>query len=159
MGVLFALCAVLSWLESLVTPLLALPPGVKAGLSNIVVMVALTVLSPQDAFVLAVLKSAFVLITRGAMAGLLSICGGLASVLAMTLLLKVLRRPPPSNALLGVCGAVVHNMSQLVIAAIIFGNVGTLYYAPVLIISGVITGLLTAMLFSLVQKIDMHNFK
>ena len=41
LGMLFALAMVLSWLEGLVTPLLGLPPGVKPGLANIVVMYAL----------------------------------------------------------------------------------------------------------------------
>lgn len=41
MGLLFALSVVLSFLEGTLTPLLGLPPGVKLGLANVVVMYAL----------------------------------------------------------------------------------------------------------------------
>ena len=40
-GMLFALAIALSYLESLVSPLLGLMPAIKLGLSNIVVMYAL----------------------------------------------------------------------------------------------------------------------
>ena len=37
-GVLFALALALSFLASIITPLLGLMPGIKLGLSNVVVM-------------------------------------------------------------------------------------------------------------------------
>lgn len=40
-GLLFALAMALSFMESAITPLLGLIPGVKIGLANIVVMYAL----------------------------------------------------------------------------------------------------------------------
>ena len=40
-GMLFALAIALSYLESLVSPLLGLMPAIKLGLSNIVVMLSL----------------------------------------------------------------------------------------------------------------------
>ena len=73
MGLLFALSVVLSFLEGTLTPLLGLPPGVKLGLANVVVMYALFFLGRGSAFTLVLLKSFFVLLTRGAMAGALSL--------------------------------------------------------------------------------------
>lgn len=57
MGLLFALSVVLSFLEGTLTPLLGLPPGVKLGLANVVVMYALFFLGRGSAFTLVLLKS------------------------------------------------------------------------------------------------------
>ena len=51
-GMLFALAIALSYLESLVSPLLGLMPAIKLGLSNIVVMYALLFLRTRPALLL-----------------------------------------------------------------------------------------------------------
>ena len=76
---LFALAIALSYLESLVSPLLGLMPAIKLGLSNIVVMYALLFLRTRTALLLVVLKALFAFLTRGATAGFLSLCGGALS--------------------------------------------------------------------------------
>ena len=65
-GMLFALAIALSYLESLVSPLLGLMPAIKLGLSNIVVMYALLFLRTRTALLLVVLKALFAFLTRGA---------------------------------------------------------------------------------------------
>lgn len=75
-GMLFALAIALSWLESMVSPLLGLMPAIKLGLSNIVVMYALLFLRTRTAVLLVVLKALFAFLTRGVTAGFLSLCGG-----------------------------------------------------------------------------------
>ena len=85
-GMLFALAIALSWLESMVSPLLGLMPAIKLGLSNIVVMYALLFLRTRTAVLLVVLKALFAFLTRGVTAGFLSLCGG-ALALAVYLLL------------------------------------------------------------------------
>ena len=84
-GMLFALAMVLAWLESLLAPVLGLPPGVKPGLANVVVMYALFFASPWQALLLVLLKAGFGLLTRGGVAGLLSLAGGLLSLGVMLL--------------------------------------------------------------------------
>lgn len=86
MGLLFALAMALSFLESLLPALPMLPPGIRLGLSNIVTMYALFVLGPVSGYTIAVLKSLFVLLTRGAVAAAMSASGGIASVTVMLLL-------------------------------------------------------------------------
>ena len=87
MGMLFALAIVLSFVESLITPLLGLMPAIKLGLSNIVVMYALLFLPKRYAAGLVLLKALFAFLTRGATAGLLSLMGGGLSFLVLCLLL------------------------------------------------------------------------
>ena len=142
-GMLFALAIVLSLVEGMVTPLLGLPPGIKIGLANIVVMYALFFLGRGQALSLVLLKSFFVLLTRGASAGALSLAGGLLS-LAVMLLLTLSPKHQPSYFILSVAGAVSHNLGQLLMASLWLQTAFSLAYAPVLILSGIGMGALTA---------------
>ena len=162
MGLLFALSVVLSFLEGTLTPLLGLPPGVKLGLANVVVMYALFFLGRGSAFTLVLLKSFFVLHTRGAMAGALSLGGGLLSLGVMAVL--CLFRSRPSVFILSVCGAITHNFGQLlVINLLMTQSVYTLYYAPVLLLSGLGMGALTSVglkaLLPALEKLGFQRFQ
>ena len=53
---------------------------------------------------------------------------------------------------ISVSGGVSHNIGQLAVAALIVENLSILYYAPVLLVSGVITGLLIGFLTQEVLK-------
>ena len=156
MGLLFALSVVLSFLEGTLTPLLGLPPGVKLGLANVVVMYALFFLGRGSAFTLVLLKSFFVLLTRGAMAGALLSLGVMAVL--------CLFRSRPSVFILSVCGAITHNFGQLlVINLLMTQSVYTLYYAPVLLLSGLGMGALTSVglkaLLPALEKLGFQRFQ
>jgi heptaprenyl diphosphate synthase len=77
----------------------------------------------------------------GNMAGLLySISGGLLSVLAMILLFK-LKRPFFSIVAVSVFGAVFHNIGQITAASIIVTDLRISFYLPILLLSGVASGI------------------
>ncbi|MDO5601269.1 MAG: Gx transporter family protein [Oscillospiraceae bacterium] len=143
-GMLFALACVLSVAESVLTAPLMLPPGIKLGLANIVVMYAFLLLGKGPAFLLVVLKAAFSLLTRGVTAGFLSFCGGAASFLIL-LLLHWLCRQKESFWFLSVSGAIGHNLGQIIAASVLLGT-GVYGYAPVLVLSGAVVGTLTSVL-------------
>lgn len=156
-GMLFAVAIAFSWLEAAVAPMLGLPPGVKLGLANIVVLYALLFTSRWQALMLVVLKAGFAMMTRGGTAGLLSGAGGLLSLGAMLLLLMVFKQP--SITLLSVTGAIVHNLGQLAVVAFWIGT-ATVYYLPILLVSGVGMGVLTAVsLRALMPAFERMNFK
>ena len=160
-GMLFALAMVLSFLESTLSPLLGLPPGVKLGLANVVVMYALFFLGKRDAVLLAVLKAGFAFFTRGATAAVLSLTGGLLSVGIMALLTLFKNRP--SLFILSVCGAVAHNFGQLIALNFVFTqSIYTFYYAPVLLISGLVMGAGTStslkLLLPALEKLGLKNY-
>ena len=142
-GMLFALAMALSFLESVIAPMLGLAPGIKIGLANVVVMYALFFMGKRQALILALLKSFFVLLTRGAVAGLLSLSGGLLSLAVMVLLSLLPWKP--TYFILSVCGAVAHNMGQLTVASFLLSSVFTFGYAPVLLVSGLVMGGITSM--------------
>ncbi len=143
-GVLFALALVLGFFENFLAGLLALPPGVKPGLANIVVMFCLLCLSRRQALLLVLLKAGFGFLTRGLVAGALSGAGGLLSFVVMVLLMR-LPGSGVSVLLVSVAGALAHNLAQLLVVSLLFGQTA-LVYLPVLLVSGVAMGCLTALL-------------
>lgn len=143
MGLLLALALVLNLVEGMLPALPAMPPGVKMGLSNIVVLYCVLYMGRKDALTVAVLKSGFVFLTRGFSAGFISLCGGLLSVGVMAL---TARSEKISILMKSVLGALAHNLGQLTAAAIYLQSFYTFYYAPVLALSGILMGTLTALL-------------
>ena len=87
-GLLGALALVLGILENLLPPLPGMPPGAKAGLSNLVTMFAAGAIGLPAALFIAAIKGLFAFLTRGVSAGLMSLCGGLLSTLIMGILWK-----------------------------------------------------------------------
>ena len=140
-AMLFALSIVLAIIEGML-PAPNSVPGVKLGLSNIVVMFTLLNLKKTDAVMIAFLKSGFVLLTRGTIAGLLSLSGGLSSVIVMSLLL-VIFRGRATYVGLSVLGAIFHNLGQVAVASLIL-ETSLWFYFPVLLISGIISGVVTS---------------
>lgn len=142
-GMLFALAMALSFVEgTLVIP--GLLPGMKLGLANIVVMYALFFLGPKQALFLDLLKALFMFLVTGWTAGFLSLCGGLLSLAVMGLL-YYLPRTRPTWFILSVCGALAHNVGQLLGVSVVLSSKLSLYYAPVMLVLGLVMGALTAM--------------
>ena len=119
-GLLFALAMALSFIEGTLT-IPGLLPGMKLGLANIVVMYALFFMGPRQALVLDVLKALFVFLVSGFTAGFLSLCGGLLSLLVMWVLYYLLP-VRPTWFILSVCGALAHNIGQLLGAGVIISS-------------------------------------
>ena len=150
MGLMLALAAALQFLESMIP--IPLPLGVKPGISSIVVMVVLVKFGFLSAMTLAVLKSGFVFITRGATAFCMSVSGGVLSVAVMGAVLILSRRSKNGTGILlmSVLGGVSHNIGQLAAASVFMGSVMTFSYLPVLVIAGIISGMFTGTVFKFV---------
>lgn len=101
----------------------------KLGLANIVVMYALVFMKRRQALALVLLKAGFSLFVRGATAGLLSLCGGMLSWAVMCLLLSL--PTPVTGYIFSVCGALAHNIGQLLGAVTVLGSAMALGYAPI----------------------------
>ncbi len=155
-GLLLALALVMSWLEQMIPILPGLPPGVKLGLSNIIVMYCLFCLGLPSALAVALLKAGFVFLTRGLTAGVLSASGALLSLLVMWLL----SRFKVSYLLLSMMGAIAHNLGQLLAVSLWLSLQFFSYYLPILILSGLGMGLLTGLtlriLMPALRRISPH---
>ena len=144
MGLMFALAMAFSYLESMVV-VPGVLPGIRLGLSNLVTMYCLFFLGKKAGCTMALMKSLFVLMTRGAVAGMLSLAGGLMSVAAI-ILAGWLSHHHLHYITLSIIGAVAHNMGQLLMAKWVT-NMFLYYYIPVLILAGMAVGFLTGKLF------------
>ncbi len=145
LGLLFALAIALSVVEGLIPSLPFMPVGVKLGLSNIVVMFCLFRFKGRDVLLLIILKSVFALLTRGGTAMLLSLCGGVCSVVVMVVLLRLFRERI-SLLMVSVFGGVFHNLGQYLMVMVLFSNGYVIWYLPVLILGGIISGSITAVI-------------
>ena len=128
---------VLSWLENLI-PLSVTVPGVKLGLTNLVVLFALYRMSTTDAITISLIRVLLVSITFGnAFAFAYSFAGAVLSFLIMWSLKKSERF---SSVGVSVAGGVGHNFGQIIVAAIVLENSGIFFYLPTLMLSGTIAG-------------------
>ena len=151
-GLLIALAFVLSYVETLI-PVAAVSffvPGMKIGLANIVVMVALYTLGARDAFILSLIRIVLVGLTFGNTVSMIySLSGGMLSYLVM-LLLKLTGKF--TMVTVSIAGGIFHNVGQILMAALVLENTGVIGYLPVLAVSGTVTGLLIGLLGGEVTK-------
>ena len=144
MAMLFALAIVLSFVESLIAPMFALPPGVKLGLGNIVVMYCMVYMGYSSAFQVSALKGLFSFLTRGFTAGVLSFTGGMFSIIIMYVLRRLFGEKI-NYYTMSVFGALFHNIGQLGVAAAVMETTVAFAYLPWLLIAGVCAGLFTGL--------------
>jgi len=124
-------------------PLEIAVPGVRLGLPNIVILALLYLFLPSDVIFVVILKCVLTAMLGGNFISLaLSLTGSLLSFAVMSALIKMAgSRISPVGV--SVAGAVFHNIGQIIAASYILGNFAVLALLPVLLVSGVITGVLT----------------
>ena len=136
-ALLTALAMVLSWLESLV-PVSAAAPGVKLGLTNLVVIFALYRMGLRAAAAVSLARVGLVSMTFGnAYSFAYSLAGAALSLAVMALLRRTGR-----FSILGVsvAGGVSHNIAQSLVAMAALGTGRLAWYLPALLVSGVAAG-------------------
>lgn len=148
-GMLVALAFVLSYVEALI-PISLGVPGVKMGLANLVVMVALYTLGAGQAFVLSMVRIVLVGFTFGSMASMMySLAGGLLSFVVMAISKRL---DLFSQKGVSILGGVFHNIGQILMAMAVVENGKLIYYLPVLLISGVLAGIAIGIVASMITK-------
>lgn len=160
-GVMIALAFVLSYLESFIPINAIIPiPGVKLGFANIVVLFALYTLKIQDAIIIAIIRVFLSgLLFGNPMTIAYSLCGCALSLTVMYFAKKT------KLSIVGVSmlGGIFHNIGQLIMAVILTHTSRIAYYLPVLLVSGMITGLLMGfaarMVIDRINKINKTKHK
>ena len=148
-GLCIALAFVLSYVESLFPTFIAVP-GVKLGLTNLVVLIALVKIGKKDAFFINMIRILLVGLTFGTAFSLLySFAGGILSFLVMMLFYGKNRF---SVIGVSVAGGVAHNVGQILVAMMVLESKALVYYLPVLILSGTLAGVVVGILCGEVVK-------
>lgn len=140
-ALLLALAVVLGYIEAVVLPPLPVP-GLRMGLANIAVVVALAAFGPRAAALVSLGRVVLVALAAGSLAGptfALSLGGALMALAAML----AVHAAGQAFSVLGwsVAGSAAHVAAQLLIAALLVGSHAPLALMPVLLGLSVPVGL------------------
>ena len=136
-GVFTTLALIFSYVETLI-PIQFGIPGVKLGLANLIIVIALYRMKLSEAYLLSIVRVLLAGFIFGNYFSIIySLAGGLLSLTVMALL-----RKKGGFSVIGVsiAGGVFHNIGQLIIASVIVETFSVMYYVPVLLIAGLVTG-------------------
>jgi len=148
LGMFLALAMIFSYVETLI-PVIVSIPGIKLGLANGLILIILYLYGPRKAAVISIARVLLsALLFSGLYALMYSAAGAVLSLLVMSLFYK--KENVFSSVGIGMLGGVAHNMAQIAIAFFITKTAGLVYYIPVLMVSGMLTGALTGFLSKLV---------
>ena len=146
-ALLVTVMLMLGYVESLVPTGV---PGIKLGLSNSVLILAIVWLGVPTAFALMIVKvllSGFLF--SGVNAMLYAFAGGLLSMLVMCVLYKT---KAFSLTPVAMAGAVAHNVGQVVLAMLILETGKLVFYMAILMLVGLVTGFVTGTVASILIK-------
>ena len=155
-----ALALIFSYVESLIPFHIGIP-GVKLGLANLIVVVALYKMGTGEAYALSVAR---IVLSGFLFANLFSIIYSLAGgMLSLTVMVFLKKKGWFSVYGVSLAGGVMHNVGQLLIAMLIVETFSVSYYLPVLLVAGAITGLVIGILTEAMLKrlagLDMGSRK
>lgn len=153
LGLSAALALILSYVESLLPPLMAVP-GVKVGLPNIVILFLLYRYGWREAGGVSLIR---LLLSAALFTGFAAFFYGLAGAalsLAGSTFLKKTDRFSPLGV--SVAGGVLHNLGQITLAALVLNSGYLFAYLPVLLLSGTVAGAVVGLLAGiLIRRADV----
>ena len=140
---------ILSFVESLIPPL-AMVPGVKIGLANIVTVFLLYTLGIRAAGAVSLIRVLLSALLFGNVQSLIfALSGALLSFVVMIVSKHLL---PFGTVGVSVLGAIAHNAGQIIAAVIVMQTVGAAYYFIPLVISGTLGGVLVGIVAAVITK-------
>lgn len=151
MAIFLSIGIILNIVESMI-PLPIAIPGVRLGLANTMGLIVLYFYTPKDYALLGFLRVLLVGLLRtgiGSVAFLLSLSGWFLSTL-VSLLLYLFHRASIYG--LSICSAMFHGVGQIIMIIILYSLPSMINYLPVLLITGVIGGILTAFISAMALK-------
>ena len=156
-AMLAGLALIFSYIEAIL-PFQPGIPGVKLGLANLVVLVALYRLGPRYAIAVNVVRVLMAgLLFTGLFGMVYSMAGSLVSFLVMYLCFR-----SGLFSVIGVslAGGVAHNFGQLAVAAFIVSTARIFLYFPVLLFSGMAAGIVVGIgAYILIGRIPDQIFR
>ena len=153
-GVFLALAVVASYIETLL-PLSFAVPGMKIGLANAVIMVVCFRCGIKKGAILSVLRIMLsAILFQGLFTIIYSLAGAALSLISIGILYK--------KNVFGVVGvsvvsAVMHNLGQIIVAALLVENSTVLLYFPVLLVTAIIAGVIIGILAGIVLRRNIGN--
>ncbi len=156
-AILLSLSVVLSILESIIPIFNGIIPGLKIGLANIVIMIAIYIYGFKEAAYISIARIFMVGILRTGLFNItffFSLGGAILSLIAMIIAKKI-----NIFSIIGISiiGSIFHTIGQIIVATIFVNNINTLYYLPWLILFAIPTGLFVGILSKqLISKLEKN---
>lgn len=147
-GILAATCIIFGFIESLI-PFALIAPGIKVGLANSICLFLLTKGDYKGAFAVNITRILLSALLFGSPFSLLF--SAVAGIGSMVIVITIKSFLDLSEIGLSVVGAVFHNLIQIAVAYFVLDE-GVLFYTPILVASGVITGIAIGFLCKLFLK-------
>ena len=142
-GIFAALAVLMGYVEFVLQSPVPIQ-GVKLGLANVIVVIAMYFMGEKSALAISVVRVIMSSLLFGGFSGFLySIAGALVSFGAMCIVKKI---KVVSIIGVSIVGGIFHNIAQITVAALVLNTKGVFYYLPVLLISGVITGIIIGLI-------------
>lgn len=142
-GLFTAMALLLSCIENML-PFRTGIPGIKLGIANLIIVIAFYFLPSGEVLSMSLLRVFFLSVFSGSpFTAVFSFTGAIASFFAMYI---SYRRNSFSPVGISILGGVTHNLAQLLISALLLNTPAFLWYSPVLLISGIITGLINGLI-------------
>ncbi len=153
LGLSVALALILSYVERLLPPLVAVP-GVKVGLPNVVILFLLFRYGWKEAGAVSLLR---LLLTAALLTGFAAFFYGLSGAALSLIGSALLKRTDRFSPLgVSVAGGVLHNVGQIALAALVLDSGYIFAYLPVLLLSGTLAGVLVGVLAGiLIRRFDI----
>lgn len=155
-GILATLALIFSYVEAIL-PFNFGIPGVKLGLANLVVVIVLYEMNARYAIAVNIVRVLIAgLLFSGLYGMLFSLAGCTSSYLVMLLMYKTKR-----FSIIGVSmgGGAAHTIGQLMIAVLLVSNIRLSYYFPILLFSGMISGIIVGIgSYVLVNRLPKQLF-
>lgn len=154
-GVFTALALIFSYVETLI-PINFGVWGMKLGLANLIIVIALYKMGTWEAFLLSVVR---VLLSGFLFGNYFSIIYSLAGAILSLSVMAGLKRAGGFSVIgVSISGGVFHNIGQLIVAMLVVETFSVIYYVPVLLAAGLVTGLLIGIAASEMLK-RLKNLK
>ncbi len=156
LGLSIALAMILSFVESQIPALVAIP-GIKVGLPNLVMVFLLYKVGWKETVIVSIIRVVLVSMLFGNVQTMAFGIAGAALSLTGMIILKKLNFF--SCIAISVVGGVLHNVGQIIMACLITETAQIAYYLPVLLISGTVAGVVIGLIGGmLVKRLDRFKF-
>lgn len=154
-SILAAMSIVIGILESLITPLGDILPGLKLGLANIIILFALYTYNFKTSLIISLIRVFIVALLRTGFGFnfFFSLGGAILSIIVMALAKKT------HLSIIGVSilGSISHSIGQVLIGIFLLKNSNIIYYLPYLALfsipTGIIIGVITKKLINSTKNI------
>ncbi|MBR4032958.1 MAG: Gx transporter family protein [Clostridia bacterium] len=156
LGLSIALAMILSFVESQIPALVAIP-GIKVGLPNLVMVFLLYKVGWKETVIVSIIRVVLVSMLFGNVQTMaFSVAGAVLSLTGMIILKKLNLF---SCIAISVVGGVLHNVGQILMACLMTQTAQIAYYLPVLLISGTVAGVVIGLIGGmLVKRLDRFKF-